>query len=48
MTFSNKFVLEAKVENSASCNISNLGLCGHSLALNMSLKSEEWINSLKY
>ena len=33
-TFSTKFVLDAKVQNSASWNISNLDLCGNSVALN--------------
>ena len=41
-TFSAKFVLDAKVQNSASWNVSIFGICGTSLSLNMSLKSE-WI-----
>ena len=40
--FSTKFGLDAEVQNRASWNISNLGLCGNSLALNIILKSE-WI-----
>ena len=34
-TFSTKFVLDAKVQNGDSSNISNLGFCGNSLALNI-------------
>ena len=42
LTFSTKFILEAKAQNGTSWNISNLRLCGNSLAL--SLKSE-WVLS---
>ena len=39
-TFSTKFVLDAKVKVGVLAVSSNLGLCGNSLALNMSLKSD--------
>ena len=38
--FSIKFLLDAKVQNSDFWNISNLGLCGSSVDLNMSFKSK--------
>ena len=39
-TFSTKFVLDAKVKVGVLAVSSNLGLCGNSLALNVSLKSD--------
>ena len=40
MILTTKFVLDAKVQNTVSWNISKLDLCGNPLALNMSLRSE--------
>ena len=40
MNFSIKFPLDVNMQNNPSWNISNFGLCGGSLALNMSQKSE--------
>ena len=39
-TFSTKFVLDAKVKVGVLAVSSNLGLCGNSIALNVSLKSD--------
>lgn len=39
-TFGSKFVLDTKLQISISWNASKLGLCGNSLALNMS----DWVN----
>ena len=37
--FSTKFPLSANVPNSASQNISDIGLCRHSVTLNINFKS---------
>ena len=44
MTVSTKVLLNAKLQNSVSWNISNLSPCGNSLALIMSSKSEVFWN----
>ena len=41
-SFSIKFVLDATVKDSGSWNITNLGLCRNSVALNISFKSK-WV-----
>ena len=48
MVFSPEFKLGIKIQNSAFWNISDLGLCYYSVALNINFKSDEPFEVLKF